>query len=458
MTRDPNDKSCRDLLRLAMPLMLGMSGFMIMQFMDAMFLAWHSPEALAAIGPAGLASFLLVCLFQGVAGYAGTFAAQYIGAGRPRRAGAAIWQGIYVALVSAVFVACAAQAGPALFYGAGHTGMLARMEIAFFRIACWGALPGLLVSAFSGLFTATERTRSLMIVQLVGLVWNGVAAWLLVLGHGGFPRLGITGAALAMVSAQSVNALLLAWLFFRARERRDYGTWSERRLDWTLFGRLLRFGVPSGARMAVEILAWTVFMFFVGRVGTADLAATNIAWRINGASFFPLIGMAQAVSVYVGQCQGRGRPDLSRRIVYRGLAMSEAWMLICGAFFVFLPGPLIRLFFEAGAMSNSEQASLFGLSVMMLRFVAAYSFLDACNVVVLSALQSAGDTRWTFAANLVAYGLFIGALILFARLHAGIVAQWWLITVFVLLVALTWLLRFASGRWRNIRVIEPLAP
>ena len=89
MTRDPNDKSCRDLLQLALPLMLSMSGVMIMQFMDAVFLAWHSPGALAAIGPAGMASFLLVCMFQGVAGYAGTFAAQYIGAGQPRRAGAA---------------------------------------------------------------------------------------------------------------------------------------------------------------------------------------------------------------------------------------------------------------------------------------------------------------------------------------------------------------------------------
>lgn len=458
MTRDPMDKSCRELLRLALPLMLGMSGFMIMQFMDAMFLAWHSPEALAAIGPAGMAAFLLVCLFQGVAGYAGTFAAQYIGAGQPRRVGAAVWQGLYVAMASAVLVACAALAGPALFHGAGHTGALARMEIQFFQIACLGALPGLLISAISGLFMATERTRLLMIVQVVGLIWNGVVAWLLVLGHAGCPRMGITGAALAMVSAQCVSALLLVRLFFRAREQRDYGTWSERRPDWTLLWRLLRFGLPGGARVAVEMLAWTVFMFFVGRVGTVDLAATNIAWRINGASFFPLIGMAQAVNVYVGQCQGAGRPDLSRRIAYRGLAISEVWMLFCGAFFVFLPGPLIRLFFEAGSMSRSEQAALFSLSVMMLRFVAAYSVLDACNVVVLSALQAAGDTRWTLLANLVAYGFLIGALVLLDHLGAGIVSLWWMITIFVLLEALAWLLRFQSGRWRNIQIIEPLAP
>ena len=210
--------------------------------------------------------------------------------------------------------------------------------------------------------------------------------------------------------------------------------------------------------MAVEILAWTVFMFFVGRVGTTDLAATNIAWRINGASFFPLIGLAQAVSVYVGQCQGRRQPGLSRRIVYRGLVMSEVWMLICGAVFVFLPGPLVRLFFDAGSMSGAEQAAIFNLSVMMLRFVAAYSILDACNVIVLAALQAAGDTRWTLLANLLAYSLFVGALVILDFTGAGIVAQWWLITIFVLLVALTWLMRFESGRWRNIHMVEPVVP
>jgi MATE family multidrug resistance protein len=99
------------ILRLAAPLILSTTGFMFMQFIDAMFLSWYSPEALAAVVPAGMASYLLMSFFQGTAQYTSTFVAHYVGAKQPEKAFAVVWQGNYFSLAASVLVFFAGRGG-----------------------------------------------------------------------------------------------------------------------------------------------------------------------------------------------------------------------------------------------------------------------------------------------------------------------------------------------------------
>ncbi len=81
--------------------------------------------------------------------------------------------------------------------------------------------------------------------------------------------------------------------------------------------------MPNGLRFFFEMLAWTMFLFIIGRVGERELAATNIAWRINMIAFFPMIGVSIAVGTIVGHAQGMGRPDDSARCMRRGLVLAQ---------------------------------------------------------------------------------------------------------------------------------------
>ena len=67
------------------------------------------------------------------------------------------------------------------------------------------------------------------------------------------------------------------------------------------------------------------------------LAATNIAWRINGIAFFPILGFAQAVGILVGNAQGAKRPDIARKVALRGLLATQVWMVFLAGIFVLLP-------------------------------------------------------------------------------------------------------------------------
>ncbi len=447
---DRNFTSSRRLLTLAGPLVLSQMGVMIMQIVDAVFLARYSESAIAAIGPSGLTFWILCGLFTGMVGYTSTFVAQHIGARQPRRAGAVVWQGIYLAALAGLVLAAVSPAAGPLFRAMGHAPAVCRDEIVYFQILCWGGVSILLSSAISGFYAGRNDNLTLMAGHLAGGVANAVFAALLIFGRCGFPELGMAGAAWALIIGHALQVAILGALLFKPSLRRHFSTWAGRTPDPALVLRLAGHGFSNGVRLVIEVAAWTVFLAIIGRIDADGLAASNIAWRINGMAFFPVIGLSIAVSMLVGQAQGAGRPDLSRRVVLRGLLLGEAWMVAAILPMVLCPGILIRLFFTDATLVSALHAT----TVILLRFVAVYCLVDNVNIILMGMLAGAGDTRWLLITSGGLHAGLIVVLALMARLGAGLMALWLAATIFVFVIAIAWVIRFLSGTWEHRRVVE----
>jgi len=202
------------------------------------------------------------------------------------------------------------------------------------------------------------------------------------------------------------------------------------------------------------MFAWTGFVFFIGRLGELELAATTIAWRINAIAFFPMIGLSIAVSTLVGQAQGSGRPDWSARCTWRAMGITQVWMTLVACVLIFAPGPLVSLFQSADEMRAVQSADILGIVVVLLRYVAVYTLLDGFNVIFVGALQGAGDTRWTMIASVIMNMMFLLVLWGLDRFVPRLHAEWTAATIAVMVMALVWLWRFRAGQWRSMRVIE----
>jgi MATE family multidrug resistance protein len=449
-----NLDSYRRILSVGIPLVLSSTGLMIMYMIDAICLAWYSEEAIAAAVPAGLMTHILAGLFLGIGGYTSVFVAQFVGAGHDDRVGAVVWQGIWFALTAGIVLALSSFAADSIFNWMGHAESIRALEIQYFKIACWGGPLIVLAGTLPGFFAGRGATATLMVVELFGFTINAVLDYVLIFGRLGFSEWGVAGAAAATVVAQGVVALILIILILRPSNRRQYNTSSAWRLDLSLLRRLLRFGAPNGFRLAMEIAAWTIFMVCLGRIGIAEQTVSNIVWRINGLAFFPMFGLAQAVSVLVGQAQGQKRPDLAARCAWRGLLLCEVWMLGCAALYLLLPETFLGLFYNPDRMSPERFDELTVVGTILLRFVALYCVLDAFNMILVYALSGAGDTRWTFIVSSIAHLLFVAAILWIDHVHRNIYAIWIAATTFVMLQSFVWLARFLSGRWRDMQVIE----
>lgn len=443
--------SYRKILFLSGPLILSHLGVMVMQMVDGLFLARYSKNAIAAVGPAGMDFWVLCGFCMGLVGYTNTFVAQYMGANRPQRVGAAVWQGIYLACGAAVLLFAASFAAPWVFNMVGHEEAIQRDEVVYFTILCYGGLAFMLSGALAGFFAGRNDNVHLMTALITGNIVNAVGAWAMVFGHLGFPEMGMRGAALATVAGQTIQVLIMAWLFFRPRFRRDFATWRDRKLDPRLMARMCAYGLPNGVRYVAEILAWAIFLQLLGRADSDGLAASNIVWRINGLAFFPVIGLANAVSMLVGQAQGAGRPDLSRQVTRRGIMLGQIWMTAAALLMVLIPHVLLNIFLEPGATTDHE---LRGLAVILLRFVAVYCLLDGVNIMLMAVLAGAGDTQWMLWASGAVHLGFIIMLAVLAWYQAGVYAFWTAATVFICSAIWVWIIRFRSDKWESKRVIE----
>jgi MATE family multidrug resistance protein len=284
-------------------------------------------------------------------------------------------------------------------------------------------------------------------VTFVSLAVNAVLTWGLVLGEWGLPRMGVAGAALGTVAAQMVATLLYLAVFGVAGGLRDP---HARRFRWAEFRHFLTVSVPFGLRISGELVAWTLFLLVVGRLGTVELAASTIAFRINGVAFFPALGLGQAAGVLVGQARGAGKDDEIPAIGWQSLAVCELWMLLMAVLFATASAPLVALF----AGDGPESARIIETGAMLMKFVAFYCIFDAANIVIGCALASAGDTRWIARTFLFCSGIFLVLLWLIDRTAPGLEAEWTLATLFVLVTAVIWALRFRSGKWKQMRVLR----
>ncbi len=449
----------RETLRVALPLIVSMASFTAMQFCDRLFLAWYSHVAIRAALPAGILSFTMLCAFMALAGYAGTFVAQYHGAGDRTSCSRATAQGIWVALLAWPVALALIPAGRWILRHIGHAPDTVPSELTYFTILMAGGFTVPLGAAIGGFFTGRGDTRTNMLANVAGHAVNIVLDYGLIFGRLGLPRLGIAGAALATVVAGLVTPGLLLGLYFSPRLHARYATRRHLRLDPALMRRLLRFGVPSAWHMLADVGTFAAFVLLAARLEETAVAASNIAFSINNLAFMPLLGLGMTASILVGQHQGAGRPAAAERAGWTCLKLGWLYMLAIGATFVGLPRFYFTLF-AAGRDSGLDPAALLPVGRVLLMMMAGWGLLDAVNIILSGALKGAGDTRFVMLYSmLMGWLVWLGGEVLILLVfRLGILHAWAWLMVYVWLLAAGFFLRWRQGRWKSIRLIEPAVP
>ena len=442
-----------ELIRLAWPLIVS-NGFMTLQLtIDRVFLSRLSSAEVAAAMPAVIVFWTLFALPQNTAGYVTTFVAQYVGADRPQRVGAVVWQALWFSVASGLAFLLLWPLAPGVMALGGHAEHLQELEVTFLRCLCWAALPGLIVATVSGFFAGRGDTGSVMLINAVGLIVNAVLDYALIFGHWGFPALGIAGAGWATVVGNTASAVLGVALMFRAKNRVPFQLLAGWRFEPEMMRRLLRFGLPNGLQWALDGVAFSLFVLLIGRLGEAELAATTIAVTLNLLAFLPTMGFGQAVAVLVGQRLGEDRPDLAERTTWTGFQLG--WLLMAGVAlsYVVTPGLLLEAFRSEQDASSFEAVAV--IVPVLLRFVAVYCLFDSVNLIFSFALRGAGDTHFvTLAAFGLSWPLMVLPTVASWYYGWGLYWAWTFASAYIIVLAFVLLARFRGGRWKTMRVIE----
>lgn len=449
----PRAGHSRELLALAAPLILSQSFMTVQVFVDTLLLSWHDPLEMTASFPAVMWYWLPFGLLQVTAGYTSTFVAQYTGARRPHRVGAAVWQGIHFAALVGMLFLVIVPAAPFLIALGGHSSALQPLEVTYLRCLAFAAMPMLIMAAVNGFFSGRGQTWTVLGIEAFGTAVNVILALLLVFGRAGYPEMGIEGAGWATVAGSWASALLAIGLFLRPSYRREFATGSSWRLERELFGRLMRFGGPAGLQVFLDVLVFHLFTQLVGRLGEAEMGATTLTIRLNMVAFLPMMGLGQAICILVGQRLGADRPDLAEKSTYVGMRWMFGYMALIATIYVTMPGVLVSIF--EGGRSPEEFAKMAALVPTLLICVAIFSMADAINMSFAFALRGAGDTWFVSLLTFcLAWPIMVVPTYIVVQIGANLNWAWAFATAHIFAMAVCFFFRFRSGKWKSMRVIE----
>ncbi len=444
----------KEVFVLAFPLIISSSAWTIQHFVDRMFLAWYSTDAVAASMPAGMLNMLTTSVFFGTALFIETFVAQYFGAKQFEKIGAIVWQGFYIGAVGGILHIVLIFFAEPLFKAIGHEPNVSAMEIAYFQTLCLGAFAVISSGAMAGFFAGRGKTKQVMMATLFQTCTNILLDYILIFGKFNLPALGIKGAGLASVISAYVHLLFLLFLAIRPINEKRYKIFSQWKPDRNLLKRLIRFGLPSGLQGTIDLAGFSIFLLLLGKIGKIQLAATNIAFNINILAFMPMIGIGMAVSILVGQQLGANNPEKAEDYTWAGFIITFSYMFLLAFLYIAVPEIFIKPFsFRA---DPSEFEIIHQIAVILLRFVAFYSLFDGMNIIFASALRGAGDTKFIMKAVAIIsiFILILPSFFFIVVLKKGIYVAWTIATVYVVLLALMFFFRFRKGKWKRMRVIE----
>lgn len=446
--------SIKELLVIALPMMASTACDAAMTFTDRLFLSKLGSEQMNAALCGGNASFMMNTFFLGLIGYGTALIAQYYGSGQKAKCPVVVTQAIVIAVLAYPLILLAAPLARAGFGISGIAPEQLAPQTLFFSILVYASIVGLLRSAFSCFFSGIGRTRVVMVASVVAMVVNIVLNYALVLGKFGFPSLGIRGSAYGTITGGICGLLVLAMAYFFGSTSREYDIRDSFRIDFDVLRRLLKFGYPAGLEFFLNLGAFTMMITLFQAQGQVVATAATITFNWDMVAYVPLFGIEVAITSLVGRYMGARQPDHAHIAAMSGMKVGSLFSLVMLLLFTLIPYPMIDIF--RPEVHNTIFAEALPLTLFMVRLVAVYVLLDAVVITFCGALRGAGDTLWAMSASVALHWLMVGVLfVLFRVVHASAETAWVTLIAWIMLFSLVFFLRYRSGKWREIRVIEP---
>ncbi len=333
------------LLKLASPNALAFLVQSTVTMAEVGFVSQLGTTALAALALIFPGLMLMQMLANGAIGGAVSSAvARALGAGDRARAQNLLWHALSIALGAGIlFAATFVLAGPTLMKNIGVSDPVATAAASYGAYIFGGAVLIWAMAMLSSVFRGIGDMQTPAVLMIVGACLQVPLTGALVLGWFGLPRLGIDGAALALLLVSAANALILLLRLLRGHTELKPRL-RELRLRRTLYADIFRVGALASLSPLLIVLTITVTNLLVGGFGEAALAGYGIVARVEFLLVPLVFGFGAAMTSMVGINIGAGQRERAARIAWIGGACSAALTGVVGLVLSLAPDLLLSAF------------------------------------------------------------------------------------------------------------------
>ncbi len=393
----------RATLVLGTPLVLAQLAQMSIGVTDTIMLGWLGTKELAAGTLAFQTYFVFLIFGLGFASAMVPLIAGALGKGDERQVRRSARMGLWGLAGLAVVFMVPLWFTRDILIAFGQSAELAQLAEHYMRIAQWSLLPALMLVGLRSFLTAVERAQEVFWITLFTAVLNGFLNYALIFGNFGAPRLGLEGAAIATLIANTLGALVTFIFISRDRRLRSYALFNRVwRPDWPALREVVRLGVPISLTIFAEVGLFTASSLMMGWISTIALAAHGIALQLASLSFMIPLGLAQAASVRVGNAHGRESPKDIGLAGNAATGLALCFAIVAALLFWLVPSPLISLFLDH---ENADAGLVLAYAVPLIWVAAAFQIVDALQVVSAGNLRGLKDTQRPMVLAAISYWL-----------------------------------------------------
>jgi putative MATE family efflux protein len=435
----------RAILVLAIPMVLEMVMESVFAVCDVFFVSKLGAAAVATVGLTESWVVLLYALAMGLAIAASATVARRTGERDTEGAAVAATQAMVLSLsVALVLGVLGVFLAPTLLRIMGASPDVLAIGTTYARVMLGGNVTIFMLYLINAIFRGAGDAAIAMRVLWFANAINIVLGPLLIFGVGPFPKLGVTGAAIATNIGRGAGAVFAFSRLLKPGSRIDIHV-RHLKIDRVLIGKMANMAWSAATQLLIGMGSWIALVRILSTFGSAVVAGYTIGIRVVLFALLPAAGLANAAATMVGQALGAGKPDRA----YESVKIAGWYNCVV----LSVVGALLGIFSPAIARIFTSDPAIIPVATSSLRLMAIGFPFYGWGMVTSQALNGAGDTKTPTWLNFFVFWCWEIPIAYAAKVFGfGTTGIFLAITIAFSTYAVAGWLVFRRGTWKTRRV------
>ncbi|MBI4267758.1 MAG: MATE family efflux transporter [Chloroflexi bacterium] len=436
-----------NLLALAWPVIVAQSLNTVGPIVDMIWVGRLGAAAIAGVGVSSLLVQLINPMMMGLATGARALIARFMGANDAAGANHVSQQAFVVSTGFAIFVAAIgiflAEPILALF---GLEADVVAEGAAYMRIMFAGSAANSFMAMVEGMMQSSGDAVTPMRIAVFVRLFHVALDPFLIFGWWSFPRLGVSGAALANIFSQSLGVTFGLWVLFTGRTRLQL-TLKNFRLDPNIIWRMVKVGLPASFQGMERSFSHLALMRILVPFGTLAVAAQSLLARVeSNIVVTQCAALGRSAGVLAGQNLGAGQPERAVKSSWLAAGIAEAFVVSFSVAMLFWPTSVISIF--------GAQPDVVKIASTFLMIATTGWLMLSVSQVLMNAMSGAGDTLPPMVITLMGMWLVELPMAFFLPrvTNLGVYGVRWGTAIGQTVRGVAYLAYFKTGKWKYKKV------
>ncbi|NBC58277.1 MAG: MATE family efflux transporter [Bacteroidetes bacterium] len=382
---------------LAVPIMLGQLGHVLVGLVDNIMIGRLGAEPLAAVSLGNTLVFFALFIGIGFSFAITPLVAEADGEQNFTRGRRVFQNGVIMCSINGILLFALIYFIKPVLYQLDQPAEVVKIAFPYLNIVAFSLIPLMIFQGFKQFADGLSLTKYAMYATLIANFTNIVLNYFLIYGKWIFPRLEVEGAAIATLSSRLIMLILIVFILKSRSQLKPYFSKLIQKINTEIFKRLLSLGFPTALQMLFEGGIFTASVILAGTLGAKAQAANQIALNLASMTFMVAVGLGVTATIRVANQKGKKQFFDMKRIAHSIFLQILCIEIVFALLFIVFKNVLPEFYID--------DIEVIRIAASLLVVAALFQISDGLQAGILGALRGLQDVKIPTFICFVSYWL-----------------------------------------------------